>query len=442
MPYLLFVVSLFLYIFAPQGYDYNFCLALLVLFITAAFYLVKDQSIRKNYLNFTLLFSISFLFVNFIYPVFIYSQNRYYFVVFERFYFNQAVINKATALALLGYMSFGLGQNLMKKRAVLHSRLKYNFSYLLPYIYYVVLALTVLSVFLLFFPAKEAIISRKSDAFSEVNSSLIVVSQCTITLLVVLNLLLKKLKIHLIIAWFYVLVFLYVGDRGPAIQTVLTYILTYSIFIRRLSRKMIFVIVVLGFLSMTIISSIRTKEGGTIQLENIKVDRFFDLGMDLIVTNRNLYAGYDYVQRNGLNYGMSTVYYLFSPVPLLPTIAANFFYDAEPKDLTTASVLTKAAGANYGLGTNLVIDIYMQYGTFGMIVVLALFGYLIRYLEEFKMRNWYLFIVYVFLFSFSIYIARSSLFDAFRYISWTIILFFIIENFFKPHVSKKITISK
>ena len=42
---------------------------------------------------------------------------------------------------------------------------------------------------------------------------------------------------------------------------------------------------------------------------------FLDLGMDLIINNRNLYVGYDYANKNGLAYGKGMFRYLFATFP-------------------------------------------------------------------------------------------------------------------------------
>lgn len=438
MQILSLLLAIILYFLAPNKYDFLTCCILFGLFLYSAFITLKRNSKRESVVNFSLFFTVSFFFVNFFYPIFIYPFDKYYFPVFSRFYFNETLITKSTALALVGYCSFSLGtkffldKNSNIKASNYTTNIYVNSKIILRYSYNIILVSSWAICFLVFFLAKDGILKRSSDAFFNIEPSLLVIAQCLINLLIVLNFYLKKSFRNFTIAILYALVFIFVGDRGAAIQTSLVLLFSYNIFYKKISKAKIIVIFIAGFVGLTLVSALRGKDGNNRQLNEVEFTRYYDFTMDLIVNNRNLYAGYDYANKNGINYGRSSIPYLFAPIPLLPSFITTNLYGVKPQELSTGTILTNDVNATWGLGTNLIADIYMQFGFVGVILLMFCLGYLISKLAFNKKRKLFTTICYIFISSFSIYMARSSLFDSVRYIAWAAIIYYLLFYLFKP----------
>ncbi|AZA62754.1 O-antigen polymerase [Chryseobacterium indoltheticum] len=437
MQILSLLLAIILFFLAPNKYDFFVCCIIFCLFIYTAVITIKNSSKKESVVNFSLFFTISFFFVNFFYPVFIYPVDKYYFPVFGRFYFNEAVITKSTALALIGYCSFSIGTRFFQDKSNIHdvgfaSNIFVRSKLILKYTHKIILISAWVVCFFIFFLAKDGILKRSSDAFFNIEPYLLVISQCLINLLIILNFYLKKNIRNLAIAVIYAFVFIYVGDRGPAIQTGLVLLFSYNIFYKKISRSKIILIFIAGFIGLTLVSALRGKDGNNRQFNDVEFTHYYDFTMDLIVNNRNLYAGYDYVDKNGVNYGQSSISYLFAPIPLLPSFITTNLYGVTPQQLSTGTILTNDVNATWGLGTNLIADIYMQFGFLGVIILMFFLGNVISKLALNRKRKLFVTICYIFISSFSIYMARSSLFDSVRYIAWAAMIYYFLFYLFKP----------
>lgn len=430
--------SIVLYFISPDSYNYLICLISVIIFIVLLITTLKSYYKNNNYISFFLFFSISFFFVNFFYPVFIYPYDMNYFVVFERFGFNEKVMTKSTVLALIAYCSliYGLDKsklniNQIKERAKA-SNFKLN-KYVLNGLFVLALIFNVILLFL----ASDGIVNRSSDAFFKIEPFLLVVCQVLINLILILVFYLKKSFVLLTLPILYILIFLYVGDRGPAIQGGLVLLFSYHYFYKKIKASKFSVLLIGAFIGLFIISSIRARSeyGSVGRVNEVKVTKYYDIAMDFIVNNRNLYAGYEYANINGYSYGESFVPYIFAPIPLLPTYVSRLLYNAEPTDLSSGTILTNEANSSWGLGTNLVADLYMQFGVLGVIFFMLMLGYLIKYLERNLSKSFYIIIIYFFIVSFAVYMPRSTLFDSFRYIVWASFFYFMIYRFFNTHKS-------
>jgi len=449
---LLLGISVFLYSFAPESYSNLYCTFLLVVYLISSIITVRYTLINNNYLNFHVLFLLSFFFVNFVYPVFLYPQDPFYFPVFE-LSFDHQIITKTTALALLGACSYNFGVLLRfrkEKRAVDASNTNFAILQFLlsKWVYFIF-------IIILIFAGKE-MLHGNFGATSKIPPGLLVIFQVSIGVSVILiilsqtnhgsilKFLWKSNKPVLLILFCFILLFIYTGDRGPVLQILLIAIGGISLFIKTIKIKSFIIVILFGMLVFTFISYARSRtvtddsekniakfiERG---FQNIKLGSFFDLGMDLIVNNRNLYSGVEYAKENGFNHGKFMFYYLFSPIPFLPSLMTSTFANSEPFELTSAQIITDEANASYGLGSNMIADLYMAFGVLGVIVFMFYLGYIVTtfQLKALFSNHHYYIIVYLFLLSFSIYLPRTSILDPIRHVVWAIILFFILKKLSK-----------
>jgi len=175
-------------------------------------------------------------------------------------------------------------------------------------------------------------------------------------------------------------------------------------------------------------------EKGFVQrgIERTQVNSFVDLGMDLIINNRNLYVGYKYPEEHGYSYGKGMFYFIFAPIPYMPSLMSQLVFNKDPVELNSATIITKETGATYGLGTNMIADIYMQFGSFGVVLIMLLFGLFVRRceLKAAKGQINYI-IVYLFLIGFSVYLPRTTVLDPIRFVVWALIIYGILARFGK-----------
>jgi oligosaccharide repeat unit polymerase len=449
-------VSLFLYLFAPNAYSYKYCLVIFMVYVVSIAWIISATVINKNYFNFHVLFFISFLFVNFIYPIFLYPISPTYFSVFKKS-FNEAVITKATALALLGSSSYILGVSICLRKKypspiqlkIKTEKLQYLLSYLVYFIFAVILCYT-----------GTEIIRGRFGATGTIPPGLLAIFQVSIGLAVILELERKKYnksifsyirrinKPILILFLFYIFLFLYVGDRGPAIQIILITLCAFSLFVLPIRMKGLIFTVLAGMLILTFVGYARSKnitasESGVNNFisrgaAKFEVNSLVDIGMDLIVNNRNLYVGYDYANKNGLSYGQSMIRHLFAPFPGIPSLTTYVLFDSTPNELSSGSIITDISNSTYGLGSNIVIDLYMGFGLIGVFLFMFLLGYtVIRFqIKANQRKNFGYIIGYIFLVAYSVYLPRSTVFEPLRHILWAIGLFYFLKEFtFKlfPH---------
>ncbi len=445
---MLVILSIILYIIAPDIYSYNFCNIIFVFYIISSIWVIKRTIINNNYFNFHVLFLISFFFVNFIYPSILYPISPEYFPVYKKS-FNQDVISKATALAFIGSSSYILGVFVQHRNKIEYfSKPNINFKahlFILTIILF--LTLLVLTIF-----GGTQMIKGVFGSTSNIPPGFLVFTQVIIALSVILilysknfdgtilDLIRKFNKPIMVFLLYFLFIFIFTGDRGPAIQILLITLGLISIYIRPIKIKEFLLIMVIGMLLMTFVSyarskSINSNESGLSNFvdrgtENIQLNSFFDIGMDLIVNNRNLYVGYDYANKNGFSYGTSMFHYLFSPVPFLPTMLTEFFFDKPPDELTSAYIITKEARSTYGLGTNMIADLYMSFGIIGVIFFMFLLGYVVAHYHSKSIYGNRIIslIIYVYLLGFSIYLPRTSILDSSRHIIWSILLFILLNR--------------
>jgi oligosaccharide repeat unit polymerase len=452
---LLFIISITLYFLAPDTYSFYYCLLLLIIFLLSSFWFLR-HTFDGNYFNFHSLFLISYFCVNFIYPVFLYPQNKAYFPVFK-LAFNEDIITRSTALALLGIISYFVGVVFTKKESA--KGIKSNYEILSPKS--LVFFFTFFSLFfflLILLNSWRGIIHGQFGSTGQDNQYLLVLFQISYECALMVEMFNSREKFRgnfisfilnfnkplLFIGALFTLLFFRVGDRGPVIQLILIFLVLYSTFIAKIKFRRFIFIVVIGMLVLTFISYARTKSTDLALKKNTISDYFnrgfsrmnlnsvFDLGMDLIINNRNLYVGVQYADDEGLSYGKNMFHYLFAPIPRLPIFMTKLFFNSTPTELSSGHIITTLSlgpKATYGLGTNLIADLYMSFGVPGVIFFMLFLGYFIRKIQIYSQSryNFSALITYLIMISFSLYLPRASIFSPLRFILWAVFLYYFLR---------------
>lgn len=443
------IVSAGMYLAAPASFSQAFCNAELVLFLLSVALFLRSTGEHRNFFSFHLFFFISFFFINFVYPVFLYADNREAFFMFN-LPFDDNLINKGTALAQLGFSTYLLGCVGCGKPTPGQE----NPVTLVPEtrMLTVVNTLSVLFAFALF---ADVVFFVIRSGGVEADSRLALFAKIFLVLACVYNTLMSGDRVKgrvrvffrvnrwpLISALLIVYACLLIGDRGPILFVVFLFTGLFVTYVYPLKLKTLVMLIAGGMFCMYLItlirvsdtnlrnSSVTTAVGNS--LTSMNLSTLWNIGMDLIINNRNLYAGMEYANTHGISYGAAYLPTLFCPVPMLPSLVAQFCFGKYPMEMSSAVILTEDAGVtDMGLGTNLIGDLYMNLGAPGVILGMFVLGWFVQYHTLRRKRSVYSLIIYLITLYYAVYLPRST-FDAFvQILVFTLIIHFIISRTFK-----------
>lgn len=442
---ILFFISFTFYIESPDRYSQSFCTSVFILFVISIVLFLRTSFKKKNYFNFHLFFLLSIFFTNFVYPVFIYPSDPEYFSIFT-FAFDHNVISKGTALSQVAVISYIIGASLIKiinNRKTTDIVIDYSFS---PVLIKIMLVLTL--IFTVFFighvffmfnvhPDEETLNTQVVNIFVIIFSITLLVNNLPYKNEIAGQVLffLKHNTLIIISGLLIVLFSLWFGDRGPALQIFFILMLIVVTFVTKIKLRFLIPLVAFGLFLMTMISYTRGSDSnlksgslsGTIDQASKEMgtfDSFWNYGMDLIINNRNLYVAMELGDRRELLYGKSYFPYLTSPIPGLPTLLTKSVFGEEPEHFATSTIITKYTGLDWGVGSNAVGDIYMNFSTPGVVILFFLFGMFIARLE--RSRTIYGLLAFTLVFALAIYYPRSSLLEQITLVVRGIIIMYII----------------
>lgn len=422
---LFFIVSVLLFCFAPPFYSEIFCLLSGVIYVLNAFFLIINNQEKINYFN--ILFSISFFFTNFIYPIFIYPQDSGYFPIFRNIPFEEKYISQATALCLLAYSAYALGYYSVWKKLntdipstdkLKNINMDYHARQGLNYI-----VLLVFVIFLIF--AGTNFLLGQYNTLPPTAYVISVLLKILLSTAIVLEFFYNK-KIHraspfkiikdfnkvlLLISLTYIALFLRASERGQVIEFSLILFLLYTIFCNKVKLKLFIIFIFIGSIGLSIIGDNRI--GNSFQISSV-----IDMGKDLIITNHNLYTAFEITQHQGILWGSPILANIVGIIPLGNYIF-EFLTGVNLVEKTSAVILTKnALGDNplWGVGTNMIGDLYMSFGAIGTIAVLFCTGRLFcqLFIQSYYQNRLRSILFYAFVFSVAIYLPRGSIFMLFQ----------------------------
>ena len=439
MQYFLCLISVALYLSVPNdAYSLPICIVTFILFVISAIWgIYRMKSIE--FFGFNLLFTLSFFGCCYIFPIFIYTIDTSY-SIFE-FGYDPKVITKSTCLATVAYTCYicGLLRKIGKVVAYKKNGINERIRIVAPDI--PSNGIFILSLlFLLLFITSGGYNYLSSQYTSGVTGGGIMlyfyalVSILPILLSYVLNCQFSIKNIS--IAIFVVLIFLFVGSRTLPLALILGAFYVYSLQ-HKVSNVLIITFLVIGLFVMSFIGMYR---GGEKMDVNADVG-FWNIFVDLVINNRNLFDAYSIVDKNGV---VPTVF--LGPILAAIPMSQSFFVNltgVPDYTLNSASYFTiNRLGSNpsFGLGTNIVGDVFLGGGLLAVIILFYLLGGLITKslykIHVEKNLTWY--VLYVSLVTSGIYICRGPFFWFVRSFVWTIIIFSILKfivRYLKRHIS-------
>lgn len=429
--YLIFVIlSLILFWSAPGEYSYSYCALLHICFIlNALFLLVKDT--KKEIVNFNLLFTISFYFVNFVYPLFIYPVNPDFSLF--RFSFNTSVISSSTALAFVAYSLYAYAYSRTSKGSIPWQMVD---LYLPRGVIQIVLSMTII-LFIIFLSVGgldfySEIYQQGSRTTSPIVKYIIVFLNPLILLssLMIYFTREKKLK-RLIILLSTVISFilLFTGTRTLPLS-VLILLFIYISREKHFSRLNVFLCLLLGIVGMSLVGMLRGGDVNSIEYSS----QWYEFMEDLIINNRNLYVIYDFVSENGILWGIPFLGPTLSIIPMLQSIVMKL-WDIPYQLMSSPDFITfMEFGDNppLGLGSNIVADVYLSFGLIGVVIAFYFLGY---FIAEMRNKMWrgklYPTLIYYIMVSESIYMCRSTYLSCFRTLVWALIITYLLIKVFR-----------
>jgi oligosaccharide repeat unit polymerase len=231
-----------------------------------------------------------------------------------------------------------------------------------------------------------------------------------------------------------IFIYLYVGDRGGALQPIIASLILYGTFIKPISKKQFFLIIFFGALLMTIIGIGRAQKSNdsilSAGLNKVEFTSNYDFTLELANSARTLYKSLSNIpEKHDYFYGKLWISQLLANIPLGQVIYLNLSGD-EIYELDSASYITYTTRGKFsisGEGTSLIADIYLNFGIYGVIIFMFLFGiFFKKIVNEFELKSsLYWIITGAILASYAFYLGRGGLLYPLRPILWSILLVFI-----------------
>lgn len=429
------LLSVALYVGAPGGFDHAFCSLILGVYLVQNMLWLMLQGSKRR-LRFELFFMLSFLFVNFVYPVCYAESYPHWF--FYAHPFNRHIINQATAMAYMAYAWYMLG---ISDRPWHQQAEPTTPRYTITRQHMLLLTgISILS-FGAFvatggYTALMKVYSAGGDlrevgVFSYFGNIFSVTSLLMAAFVFQLPNRRERLP-FLALLGLYVLVFLSTGSRQFSIRIILILMVSFSLYIYRLKGWQVVLATLIGVVMLFAIMLFRS-DGLDVQAwQDVLAAKHWvsplDIFSDLTINSLNLYVLTEWGNTHPLTWLQGVLVDLTSPIPKLGTWVIER-YGIAPEllnggDLPSYILLGRNAG--WGTGTNMVGELYRSFGSIGMCLYMYGLGVLLRRCYYLSNRNIYCYAFYMLMVGHTaIYPRASFLYDP-RTIVWSLLLLWLV----------------
>ncbi len=425
--------SIALLITAPGQYSHSFCLQCFVVFALSSFVTLRNNILRyRTLVIFEFLFILAFFMTNYVYPLFFYESDPYFSIF--RHDFNEQVISKATAIATIGICSYNIGQ--FDNGTTFYKRVFKSIS-VKPVTWIDLFFLVVF--FIHFFSAninyfRSGLTGGENGSFFMIFSIYIVFKMFKNGESLKIVILSNQFALCLILI--YILLNMYIGNRGEPMYIMMSFVICYAIFIKKISIRIFLLMMVTALLLFFVVGRVRVSGRDATSAESLEsrlssienVDNYLMYGEQLIINARSLYVLVDYGDKNGINFGSTWVGPICSVVPYLQGIVKNAF-NLEPQEFSTTELTTylnfgKSNADAFGLGTNIIGDIYICFGSIGVVIWMFLLGTFVKrmYIGTLH-QDTVSQLIYCCLFLFSVYYTRAVFLTPLRTTVWVYLLY-------------------
>ncbi|MEI7501780.1 MAG: O-antigen polymerase [Paludibacter sp.] len=431
------LISLLLFRLSPEEYSYQFCLTINILFIVQnLIYFILRRN--RSLVGFQFLFMIAFYFTNFVYPVF-YFVNNPTFSIFE-YTFNYDIISKATSIAYVAYSFYFLGMSIAERNeeTSIEQTPEKDYSVIASFSFRLTVIALLLYIISGGIKAMGSLYSGDGEIIEQGISAyfyMLLFSSATVLSAFVFNVEDKTKQIlYLIFIAGIILLLVFIGTRTMPLALCLILMISFSSKVKKIPNSVFLSLLIFGAIFLTFImfarsSSIGDQDYTKNAIENVDLTSVWDIGSDLIINNRSLYTLIDFADDFGHTYGLNLIGGIFSPIPYLQGFFCSAFN--VPTYLISSATfntfLEFGPDFSWGIGTNVVSDIYLAFGMFGIAAFFTFLGWIISKSELRSNNNLYWNIIYLLFVSNSVYLVRSGFFDGFRTFVWSLLIVYLLE---------------
>lgn len=390
-----FLFSLYSYINAPVRFSPSYCLTQFYVYLsTMVFSIWMNKKRYGTFFNSTTIFLVLFLLSTHLHSIYYYNEES--LLPSFAFGYNQRIVNSAICVAQLGISSYLLGTSFVpSQKTEMVANISWVNSKICAFFQRVSVFVSLGWFFYVFF------LLRKSSTYVIVypRLTLLLTSILIYALLLTvlddynkkrLNLKNTILRNRLFFSSFiiFLLPYFYLNSRtNPAAIALIILMLVHFFYVRISARIFALFgfasVVLMAIVSYSRLSDINTGTAGFFTVLSYGIDFLLSnehattfLFQDYMLNIRNLYDGVDYPMHNGYLYGITYFPILFSIIPFLPNFLVELMgYKLE--DIDTSKLLTLYNNSDYGLGTHIVGDLYINGGIFFVIIGMFLLGYII-----------------------------------------------------------------
>lgn len=424
-------ISIILFLFPPATFSLAYCYICFALF-TGAFVILYNQKCSNNIVCFEFIFSIAYFFTNYVYPLFYYPINPYFSLFLLDF--PEQYINDGCALCTAGYIIFCLGSLSKRTERSTVDKYKVNHRFKSARLY---VPLVIVLLLLLIVSLFSILISGEYNGTWGEGTFYKVLADVFIFYLIFekmsnsrsLRDVFSTAPILMILILIYIVEITIIGNRGLLLRVAFLSVFLYICFYKQIRKSIVFVSIVIGMFVMSYVGSMRG--GGTFDgFNNDDVPVIIQMGQDLTINNRSLYVLMEQYEHNGPNFGKTWLMNLLSIIPF----AQSTFLKSTGMDLSEINSASLVTDLHFrgikddviGLGTNLVGDIYLTSGLFGVLFFMFLLGRIVAITYNRGMRGdmRYLFI-YALIFMDCIILTRSTYLTSIRPITWGMVLYLL-----------------
>lgn len=444
---LLFVLlSIFGVAFSPDMFSRQFCAIELALFVVFGGLFLRHKVKRNGLICFDTFFIPTYILINYAHAVFIYPDDR--FLPAFLFATRSAVIPYAIAVAQVGISLYMLASVLFEEHGA--TRLE-GMKVEIPM--WTVNRAAYISLFAAFGIAVFIFLINQVREFIHLYPRLMAAVMSLIALSWYYQAqvigkdergvmaLVKHNKLNMLATLLFCMSQLYTGSRSEVIFLFFMILLIVNVYYVRIKFKVLLPGVIVGVILMGLLMVTRVSKHSLMHVSLVDAVTYgtqvimespnimWMLLTDLLVNAKTLYEAIDYTHSHGYLYGLSYFQYLFIFIPMGGSLFSRFVTGQDLIDLSSGVVLTFFSGATYGLGTNLIGDLYVNLSIVGVCVMMFLLGMVLARGESPKSK--YQFFIYLSLFANCMFLVRADIF------SWLniFVFLFIFDWLLRIHVN-------
>lgn len=453
MEFVVFLIKLLIYSFFllfSGGQENVAIIGYLAIYIYQLIGLYRaDKRIQKgrySIVNFNVFFFTMYTFCTYLIPIFHLIGFNDYSIFSQMIYFKESYIPKALFLSSVAVEIYSL-YYLKGFRKQKQTYAVIPFSLLKSGIH-VSSLLSLVAVFIFFFD----FIRARSLGALDVGGQTTALVTCFTILPVLLHGYANKYYYHLSLikflfkSWFplscqlvTVVSMLSIGDRLIAVCLLSALAFIINEYVYKIRTTLFLSAVVVAFFALFLIGLTRGTEMSYSEglSEYQSSNERFVMFQDVYPANATFLMGTEAVETKGFYKPMRIIPYVLNPIPLVPSFIKNTFFDGEIASAMYLTLYNRTLSkiGDSGIGTHVVVDIYVSWGLFGILVMFGLFGYVVG-LSYNRRENIFYMIIYAGLMSWAVFIPRESLFDPYRNIVWLL----VVAWFLFGNRSKKVVI--